>query len=56
MIPASLQHQMKEGTHTQFILTLPPHNRLESNLKINKWNIQEVRVTFDDLVVKVNEN
>jgi hypothetical protein len=25
----------------------------ESPIKVNKWNIQEVRVAFDDLVVKV---
>lgn len=25
-----------------------------TGIKINKWNIQEVRVAFDDSVVKVN--
>lgn len=27
-----------------------------TEIKINKWNIQEVRVAFDDSVVKVKRN
>lgn len=45
---------MKEGN-----LSLNYPNRklfLESSININKWNIQEVRVAFDDLVVQVRNS